>query len=67
METRQVLCPICRKSVTWEGNPSRPFCSERCKMIDLGAWADERYSISGGADDNEQPGGGTDAGEEGDE
>lgn len=28
-------------------NPSRPFCSERCKLIDLGAWAEERYSIPG--------------------
>ena len=30
-------------------NPSRPFCSERCKLIDLGAWAEERYSIAGAA------------------
>jgi endogenous inhibitor of DNA gyrase (YacG/DUF329 family) len=28
-------------------NSSRPFCSERCKLIDLGAWAEERYSIPG--------------------
>ena len=30
-------------------NPARPFCSERCKLIDLGGWAEERYSISGDA------------------
>lgn len=28
-------------------NPARPFCSARCKLIDLGAWAEERYAISG--------------------
>jgi endogenous inhibitor of DNA gyrase (YacG/DUF329 family) len=32
--------------VAWDpGNPFRPFCSERCKMIDLGAWATESYRI----------------------
>ena len=40
-------CPQCRKEAQWEGNPFRPFCSERCKMIDLGAWADEEYRIPG--------------------
>jgi endogenous inhibitor of DNA gyrase (YacG/DUF329 family) len=39
-------CPICRKNVTWEGNPFRPFCSERCKLIDLDNWLAERYRIS---------------------
>jgi endogenous inhibitor of DNA gyrase (YacG/DUF329 family) len=39
-------CPICRKRVEWEGNPFRPFCSERCKLIDLGNWLSERYRIS---------------------
>lgn len=29
----------------WEGNSYRPFCSERCRLIDLGAWLDEKYSI----------------------
>lgn len=31
----------------WEDNPWRPFCSERCKMLDLSAWASERYRIAG--------------------
>jgi endogenous inhibitor of DNA gyrase (YacG/DUF329 family) len=31
----------------WQDNPSRPFCSERCRQIDLGHWADEDYSIAG--------------------
>lgn len=41
----QVTCPICRTLVTWEGNPSRPFCSERCRLLDLGAWAEESYRL----------------------
>ena len=40
-------CPHCRKETVWEGNPFRPFCSERCKMIDLGAWVSEEYRIPG--------------------
>jgi uncharacterized protein len=64
MVTRQIICPTCKKSVSWEGNPNRPFCSERCKLIDLGAWAQERYSIAGGDNDDKQPGD-LDAGEEG--
>jgi endogenous inhibitor of DNA gyrase (YacG/DUF329 family) len=38
-------CPICRKDVSWEGNPNRPFCSERCRLIDLGNWANGQYSL----------------------
>ena len=40
-----MLCPICQKSTTWEGNPFRPFCSERCKLIDLDHWLTERYRV----------------------
>ena len=39
-------CPICDAETTWEGNPTRPFCSERCRIIDLGRWASEDYSVS---------------------
>lgn len=39
-------CPQCRRPVVWEGNEFRPFCSERCRLIDLGAWADESYRIA---------------------
>ncbi|HSQ05470.1 MAG TPA: DNA gyrase inhibitor YacG [Burkholderiales bacterium] len=43
---RIVNCPQCGKPVVWEpANRFRPFCSERCKMIDLGAWASESYRI----------------------
>ena len=38
-------CPTCHKPITWEGNPHRPFCSERCKLIDFGAWANEEYKV----------------------
>ncbi|HMK13426.1 MAG TPA: DNA gyrase inhibitor YacG [Burkholderiales bacterium] len=41
-----VNCPRCGKSVLWdEANRYRPFCSERCKLIDLGQWATEGYRI----------------------
>jgi endogenous inhibitor of DNA gyrase (YacG/DUF329 family) len=42
-----VRCPICRTEVPWEENPHRPFCSERCRLMDLGAWAGGRYRIPG--------------------
>ncbi|PYV91110.1 MAG: DNA gyrase inhibitor YacG [Acidobacteria bacterium] len=38
-------CPICKKNVEWAGNPYRPFCSERCQMIDLGNWASGKYGL----------------------
>lgn len=38
-------CPICERPTTWKNNPSRPFCSERCKLIDFGNWADENYTV----------------------
>jgi len=38
-------CPICGKPASLEDNPYKPFCSERCKMIDLGQWATEKYRI----------------------
>ncbi|HXK26942.1 MAG TPA: DNA gyrase inhibitor YacG [Candidatus Binatia bacterium] len=41
----RVKCPTCKTEVQWENNPHRPFCSERCRLIDLGAWATERYKI----------------------
>ena len=47
MPLARVRCPKCRKEVVWEGNPWRPFCSERCRLLDLGGWATERYRIPG--------------------
>lgn len=40
-----VKCPNCGKETEYEGNEFRPFCSERCKMLDFGAWADEEYTL----------------------
>jgi uncharacterized protein len=43
----KVKCPTCRKEVEWDNKPHRPFCCERCRLIDLGAWTQERYRIAG--------------------
>jgi uncharacterized protein len=43
-----VECPVCRAPVAWvQASAWRPFCSERCKLIDLGDWAAERHVIAG--------------------
>lgn len=55
---RTVPCPTCREpAVFGTSNRFRPFCSERCKRIDLGDWADERFRIEGqeGEADPSQP------------
>jgi hypothetical protein len=45
-----VACPQCRRPAVYdESNPYRPFCSERCKLIDLGTWASGGYVIPGEA------------------
>ena len=50
-----VRCPTCGRSVEWtESSPWRPFCSERCKLMDLGAWAAEKHAIPGAALENEE-------------
>ncbi len=41
----KVKCPVCRKEVPWKDNTYRPFCSDRCRIVDLGNWADGSYSI----------------------
>ncbi len=45
--TTYIKCPNCQKQTTWQDNKWRPFCSERCKTIDLGDWASERHFIAG--------------------
>jgi hypothetical protein len=56
---RIVRCPTCRKALRWSTrNPWRPFCSERCRVLDLGDWAAERRRIPGSpqpASDDEPP------------
>jgi len=46
-DKQKILCPICRKVASWSDNPFRPFCSERCKLIDLGKWASGDYRVPG--------------------
>jgi endogenous inhibitor of DNA gyrase (YacG/DUF329 family) len=45
--TMIISCPVCKKKTAWKDNPFRPFCSERCRLIDLGQWAAEEYRIAG--------------------
>ncbi len=40
-----VKCPRCGKEVQYSGNEHRPFCSERCKLLDFGSWADEEFAL----------------------
>lgn len=47
-KVRKVRCPQCGCDALWAPeNAFRPFCSERCKQIDLGAWASDSYAIAG--------------------
>jgi endogenous inhibitor of DNA gyrase (YacG/DUF329 family) len=47
-QARRVNCPTCAVQVAWvPQNRFRPFCSERCRLVDLGAWATERYRVAG--------------------
>ncbi|MEP7243276.1 MAG: DNA gyrase inhibitor YacG [Gammaproteobacteria bacterium] len=44
----RVKCPTCRRETEWSADaPFRPFCSERCRLIDLGAWLSEQRAIPG--------------------
>ncbi|HYL72371.1 MAG TPA: DNA gyrase inhibitor YacG [Candidatus Dormibacteraeota bacterium] len=45
MTPTRVKCPTCRRELDWNSAPFRPFCSERCRLIDLGAWLTEQRAI----------------------
>ncbi len=47
MSPTKVKCPTCRREIDWDAAPFRPFCSERCRLIDLGAWLSEQRAIPG--------------------
>lgn len=49
----QLRCPICKKAVK-HTNPEFPFCSDRCRIIDLGKWASDGYVISSPVTDAEE-------------
>ena len=56
MPPRTVACPQCGTPVEWTpGSLYRPFCSERCRLIDLGAWASESYRVPVSSE-NPEPG-----------
>jgi endogenous inhibitor of DNA gyrase (YacG/DUF329 family) len=53
---KTVACPVCGTAVPWtEASRFRPFCSERCRVIDLGDWASERHVIPGSPVDPTDP------------
>lgn len=55
-QSAEVNCPVCGKATLFHtGNRWRPFCSERCRITDLGAWASESYRIPARPDDDEKP------------
>jgi len=47
MSPTRVKCPTCKREIDWSASPFRPFCSERCRLIDLGAWLSEQRAIPG--------------------
>ena len=48
MKPLRTACPTCKREIEWSAaSPWRPFCSERCKMVDLGAWLAEKHAIPG--------------------
>jgi len=49
------VCPICKKRFEYESVktcPTLPFCSERCRLIDLGKWLDKGYAIPGSEEED---------------
>ena len=45
MKTTEVTCPNCKKKFNYYSSEFRPFCCERCKLIDLGQWLTESYAV----------------------
>ncbi|HEY8053277.1 MAG TPA: DNA gyrase inhibitor YacG [Steroidobacteraceae bacterium] len=59
MSPARVKCPTCKRELDWATAPFRPFCSERCRLVDLGAWLTEQRAIpddSAGAQEGAEPG-----------
>lgn len=55
---RTVNCPSCGKPVAWQAESRyRPFCSARCRQLDLGAWASEAYRVPTSPPDGDSTGG----------
>jgi len=66
MMVMKIKCPRCGNETTLENNPYRPFCGERCKLVDLGKWISEKYSISNteSQEENDSPKGAVESPEE---
>ncbi|HEY7965239.1 MAG TPA: DNA gyrase inhibitor YacG [Steroidobacteraceae bacterium] len=47
MNPGRIKCPTCKRDLDWEQARFRPFCSERCRLIDLGAWVSGQRAIPG--------------------
>jgi uncharacterized protein len=48
LDALELQCPTCKKKVLWNNHfPHRPFCCDRCRLIDLGEWASENHRIAG--------------------
>ena len=45
MKTLEVTCPACQKKFNYYSSESRPFCTEKCRMVDLGLWLSESYGV----------------------
>ncbi len=53
---RMIACPRCKKETVYSPeNNWRPFCSERCKLIDIAAWANEEYRLDAGPATDDDP------------
>jgi endogenous inhibitor of DNA gyrase (YacG/DUF329 family) len=56
MNAPRVRCPTCKRELTWNDEfPWRPFCKERCKMVDLGAWFAEERAVGGESAIEQEP------------
>lgn len=47
MKKLEVKCPTCKKKFEYYSSEQRPFCTEKCKMVDMGQWLTESYTIEG--------------------
>ena len=56
LEAMKHRCPICKSPTDSATHPEFPFCSERCRLLDLGNWASEKYVVSDPIFDEQEPG-----------
>ena len=50
--TAMFRCPTCNKEFSSDDGPNMPFCSERCRLVDLGRWLDERFAVPAEPDED---------------